>query len=154
MTPQNPTSLEQTAKAILVALACSNPQCACQRSAVRGAGRTHCPVHSDPGPSLNVEVRGDKVLWKCHAGCAQDAVTAALRDRRLLPEPVRGLTLDDLASAKRLSRTFLESVSVSEVIVHGKPRVRIDYADERGQLQAVRYRVEPGWRVLELSHGR
>ncbi len=46
-----------------------------------------CPAHDDKRPSLSVSEGGDgRALVHCHAGCAPEAITAAL-----------GLTLDDLA---------------------------------------------------------
>lgn len=49
---------------------------------VRPAGAGYsakCPAHQDNSPSLSVSVKDDgKVLLKCHAGCAQQDVLAAL----------------------------------------------------------------------------
>jgi hypothetical protein len=43
-----------------------------------------CPAHDDENPSLHLSIGdSDKLLVKCHAGCAQDAVLAALTDRGL-----------------------------------------------------------------------
>lgn len=43
-----------------------------------------CVAHEDRTPSLSIGVGGDgKLLFKCHAGCAQDAVMDALRARGL-----------------------------------------------------------------------
>jgi len=49
----------------------------------------HCPAHDDRRPSLSVRVVGDRVLVKCHTGCSQAAVIAALRDRGLWPGQAR-----------------------------------------------------------------
>ena len=47
-----------------------------------------CPVHEDETPSLSLTDREDGgVLVHCHAGCSQDDVIAALRQRGLWPEP-------------------------------------------------------------------
>ena len=35
-------------------------------------------VHNDPTPSLNVEMKAGEVVWRCHGGCEQKAVLAAL----------------------------------------------------------------------------
>lgn len=44
----------------------------------------HCPAHDDQEPSLSITANHDgKVLFRCHAGCDQDAVIDALRARRL-----------------------------------------------------------------------
>lgn len=47
-----------------------------------GAGwMARCPAHEDSTPSLSIsETRDGKLLVYCHAGCSQDAVTAALRE--------------------------------------------------------------------------
>jgi putative DNA primase/helicase len=44
-----------------------------------------CPAHEDCTPSLSLRNGDDgRVLWKCFAGCSQDAVHAALIERGLL----------------------------------------------------------------------
>ena len=43
-----------------------------------------CPVHEDRSPSLSIsEGKDGKVLVRCHAGCAQRDLIAALQERRL-----------------------------------------------------------------------
>lgn len=42
-----------------------------------------CPAHDDKNPSLSVSQTAGRVLVRCHGGCAQDAVLAALRARGL-----------------------------------------------------------------------
>lgn len=42
-----------------------------------------CPAHVDDKHSLSVSEDNGKVLVKCHAGCSQDAVLSALKDRGL-----------------------------------------------------------------------
>ena len=56
-----------------------------------GAGwMAHCPAHDDCTPSLSVrDSTNGKVLLRCHAGCEQERVIAALRSRGLWRE--RGL---------------------------------------------------------------
>ena len=75
------------AKRVTTALACGRYGCPCQKTGQNGHGNTHCPAHDDQQPSLSVSHKGDKLLFKCHAGCSQTAVTGSLRDRQLLPEP-------------------------------------------------------------------
>lgn len=43
-----------------------------------------CPAHDDRKPSLSIAEGDDRsVVVKCFAGCSQDAVIAALRERGL-----------------------------------------------------------------------
>jgi putative DNA primase/helicase len=49
-----------------------------------GSWTVRCPVHEDRTPSLSVSAaKGGKVLVRCHAGCDQHDVIAALRARGL-----------------------------------------------------------------------
>jgi 5S rRNA maturation endonuclease (ribonuclease M5) len=51
---------------------------------------TLCPAHDDRNtPNLDIDIKGDMVLYTCRAGCAQDAVTAAMR--------AHGITHEDLS---------------------------------------------------------
>jgi putative DNA primase/helicase len=45
-----------------------------------------CPAHDDRTPSLSLRDAGNKVLVRCHAGCDQERVIAALRKRGLWRE--------------------------------------------------------------------
>jgi putative DNA primase/helicase len=48
------------------------------------SGSCKCPAHEDSSPSLSVSETADgRVLVKCHAGCTQDKVIAALKSRGL-----------------------------------------------------------------------
>ncbi len=49
-----------------------------------GGWIARCPAHEDRKPSLSItEAKGGKVLVRCHAGCEQARVIAALRSRGL-----------------------------------------------------------------------
>ena len=48
-----------------------------------GSWMCRCPAHDDHSPSLSLTDRGGRVLFRCHAGCAQSAVLAALQSGRL-----------------------------------------------------------------------
>lgn len=57
------------------------------------AGRWHgsyglacCPAHDDHNPSMAITDGEDRLLVRCHAGCDQAAVIAALKDKGLWPE--------------------------------------------------------------------
>lgn len=72
------------------ALKCATSRfCACQAPPNKqGRALRHCPAHEDARPSLSIAVGGDgKLLWKCHAGCTQERVLAALRRAGVLPDP-------------------------------------------------------------------
>jgi DNA primase len=44
-----------------------------------------CPAHNDHNPSLSIKVTSDgKILWHCFAGCSQQEVYKALKERGLL----------------------------------------------------------------------
>jgi putative DNA primase/helicase len=48
------------------------------------------PAHDDHKPSLSIrDADGGKVLVRCHAGCEQEQVIAALRSRGLWTENSR-----------------------------------------------------------------
>lgn len=48
-------------------------------SRIPGKYSTNCPAHDDSRPSLSITIKDDgKPIWKCHAGCSQEAVQAAL----------------------------------------------------------------------------
>ena len=67
------------ATAIREAFRCGRQGCTCARS--RNA--THCPAHDDDKPSLVVSEGQGKTLVHCKAGCSQDAVIGALKERGL-----------------------------------------------------------------------
>jgi len=49
-----------------------------------GGWTARCPAHDDRTPSLSIrDADGNKVLVRCHAGCDQEHVIAALRQRGL-----------------------------------------------------------------------
>ena len=54
------------------------------------AWMARCPAHDDREPSLSIaDVDNSKVLVRCHAGCEQERVIAALRGRGLWAENAR-----------------------------------------------------------------
>ncbi len=59
-----------------------------------------CPAHNDNNPSLSIREKDGRVLVRCHAGCAQGDVIAALRDLGLWPE--RG----ELAAGDRIEAVY------------------------------------------------
>jgi putative DNA primase/helicase len=55
-----------------------------------GGWTARCPAHDDRNPSLSIRDAGGKLLVRCHAGCEQERVIAALRGRGLWTENRRG----------------------------------------------------------------
>lgn len=50
-----------------------------------------CPAHDDKNPSLSIsEGAGGKVLYRCHAGCEQSALLAAVRALTIREAPSNG----------------------------------------------------------------
>ena len=140
---------------IVRALQCEDPNCACRRNGTR-KHPLHCPAHADRTPSLSLTERGGKLLFYCFAGCTQDAIIKALKQKRLIgggiDPPVGGVTalhalqgaaglaLQALADAKQLPVDELRSYGLSDTKHSGVPAVRIPYADGQGDVVAVRFR--------------
>lgn len=113
-----------SASPLLDALRCSKTGCDCLR-ALPGKGNVHCPAHSDSKPSLSVAEDAGKVLVHCYAGCAQEAVIAALRKLGLWPEPWRKGDHRPKARAKALETRYeVRDVDGQVIAVH----VRMDGA--------------------------
>ena len=65
-----------------------------------GQGWTaRCPAHDDREPSLSIRDADGKVLVRCHAGCDQRDVIAALKERGLW-DARSARSLRDIASAQ------------------------------------------------------
>jgi putative DNA primase/helicase len=69
---------------IRAALTCDKPGCVCHKR----NGNSHCPSHEDANPSLSVTTENGKVLVHCNAGCEQDSIVTALKDRKLWPSMI------------------------------------------------------------------
>lgn len=110
---------------LIEALQCAETSCACHRNGT-AEHLVHCPSHDDKHPSLSVNAEGEKVLVHCHAGCTQESVIDALRERSLWGgaevsvkgvtalHPSAGLTLAGVSSAKKGGEA---AVSVKDVTV-------------------------------------
>jgi len=120
---------------------------------------------------LALTERDGKLLWHCFGGCSQEAVAEALRDRGLLNgrgasscigNPVKsvkscemrvksredavkdceaGLTVAELATAKKLPEAFLRSLGLRDVRLPNGKAVAIPYLNEYGSEIALRYRL-------------
>jgi P4 family phage/plasmid primase-like protien len=100
-----------------------------------------CPGHNDHDPSLSIREDNGKLLLVCRAGCPQERVIAALRERRLWSKPNgnatgwQGLTLEQYAQAKRLPADFLQKefgLSTSERGYRNAPCVEQPYLGQPG----------------------
>jgi hypothetical protein len=80
-----------------------------------------------------------KPLLKCHAGCSQAAVIAALQERGIWPR-ANGITVAELAAAKRLPETLMRESGFADDELGGRPVIRMDYRGADGGLICVRYR--------------
>ena len=135
----NNSHVPLTAESIANALGCGQSGCTCSRPTGDG-WMTHCPAHDDEHPSLSVSEKNGKVLVKCFAGCFQDQVITALKERGLWPSgngnqaKPRGLTLQQLADAKRLPVESLKKWGVTDVDYKGRPAVYIPYQDLEGKI--------------------
>lgn len=75
-----------TGHELIAALQCGKPRCACAQGR-----RVHCPApgshkHGDANPSLGVGDSAGRALVRCYAGCSQDDVINALKERGLWGE--------------------------------------------------------------------
>src|SRR5262245_14821148 len=116
-----------------------------------GSGFTaRCPAHQDQNNSLSVTEADDRILLKCFAGCdfKQIATAMGLQESDFFKEKPKtarankgGLTLDQLANAKKLPVEFLKLLGLKDWIYEEKPAVLIPYLDETGQQLVWRYRI-------------
>jgi AAA domain len=108
-------------------------------NAASGKGTARCPVHGDRTPSLSVAEKDGIVLVHCHAGCEQEDVLAALRERGLWPE------LPRFEPAPRLQVPKMNGTSAlkAEVGVPTRIAAQYDYTDEQGNLLFQALRLEP-----------
>lgn len=74
-------------------------------SSHNGHFNARCPAHEDRSPSLTIS-NGDngKILVHCHAGCDQETVIAALKIRRLWPQPESKIKPKN--SKRRIAATY------------------------------------------------
>jgi hypothetical protein len=117
-----------------------------------------CPAHDDSEPSLHLSESPDgMLLWKCFAGCPQDAVQrelerlAGIQPATARPIPPRRnagrqpataqaqpLTLAALANAKRLDAERLRAWGLTDLQAGG---IEIPYRNADGEIACIRYRL-------------
>lgn len=99
---------------------------------------TVCPAHDDNGPSLTVtEGHGGRLLVKCHAGCSQQSVIDALRDRDLWPKKT--------AKTWRVLKHVPDDIQPPSTMEHyklGKPSFKWKYQDYQGRTVGYIYRFD------------
>lgn len=88
----------ECARLIVNEQTCGRNGCPCLPTQRRGHGLTHCVVHQDHTPSLNVTVKGDLLLVTCHAGCAQDDIVTSLKAAEMWPETERRDTRPEIVA--------------------------------------------------------
>jgi hypothetical protein len=122
-----------------------------------GTWMARCPAHDDREPSLPIaDAKDGKVLVRCHAGCDQERVIAALRALGLWGENPRGSILHAArrahAEGKSDPDTFRRTQSAlaiwqSATPAQGKP-VKIYLTADLPIPDAHRYRVHPAFADL------
>ena len=112
-------------------------------SHIKGSGRrfdAQCPAHEDRNPSLSIKDTDDRVLLKCHAGCATEEVARAL-----------GLEMADLferddgfaADLEKQRRRSDEREPVARMARPAQPtKTHYPYYDEHGTLLFETVRTE------------
>ena len=118
----------------------------------------YCPAHDDQNASLSLTEKADgTLLWKCFAGCSQDAVQRELErlagieretahpippsrrdETRETAKPFRNFGIDEYARAKGLDAEQLRAWGLTDLQGGG---VEIPYRNADGELHAVRYRT-------------
>jgi hypothetical protein len=94
------------------------------RRLANGGYMARCPVHDDTNPSLSLREENGKLLWKCFAGCSQEAVQRELERRVGIPretdrpsgqEDYTPVKLDELADAFELTAEKLRAYGVRDI---------------------------------------
>jgi hypothetical protein len=122
----------------------------------RSRGMCRCPAHEDRTPSLSVTLGSRAILFHCFAGCANEAVLAALAQRGIKPatlfdgrsEPARAVRSDE-APSENVQRLWREAACLTgspaerylaqRWIVAGSPDLRFLARTPLGPKGAVRF---------------
>lgn len=114
--------------------------------------QARCPAHDDNGPSLSL-LEGDdgRVLLHCHAGCATEAVVAAMglsmgdlfppSDKPHRPPPAPGVSRRELHSAAEFESSIIFILKCDAR--RGRPISQIDM--RRGQVARKRLALARGF---------
>ena len=110
----------------------------------KGGHQAKCPAHDDGSPSLSIDVKNNKILLKCHAGCKNEDILYSLqvgKDALFLDESANfaqsKITLESLAENKRIPLSFLLELHINN---DGGGKVRIPYFHENGEEGRARLR--------------
>jgi hypothetical protein len=124
----------------------------------------HCPAHDDANPSLSLTEKADgTLLWKCFAGCSQEAVREALERlagiqpataRPIAPRngrtgkrstpPYRPVRLAELAEYKQLDAEKLRAWHAHDIRYAPEAPyggIAIPYRNANGDLHTIQYRL-------------
>ncbi|TLM66291.1 MAG: hypothetical protein FDZ69_06530 [Deltaproteobacteria bacterium] len=117
-----------------------------------------CPAHNDRSPSLSIDVKDGKLLYRCMAGCDQRAVGDALKLRNLFP----GKKAPSITSARVEREVWQPVMPVPNSaplpptghFKNGNPSARWQYRDVAGKLlgEICRFNKQGGGKeVLPLT---
>lgn len=86
-------------------------------------------------------IAGDEPRNRATAYAPQIQPPVAASDATGATRQPQGITLAELAAAKRLPVDFLRNLGLTDFKYNGRPAVRIPYANEVGEIVAVRFRL-------------
>ena len=135
------------AQAIRSALRCGRPGCACARGA-----RVHCPAHGDQHPSLSLDVKEGRVVFRCHARCPQGRVLEELVRRGLWPSKNPGTPVVRTRYELRDEHGVLVAIHVREDLPGGRKKLWWERPDGRKGLGGMRVTELPLYGVDRLNN--
>ena len=96
-------------------------------------GMCRCPAHDDRNPSLHVtQGQCGKLLVKCHAGCSQDDVIAALKRQGVWPKTANHKLKPRHDDAEEEDERLIKAHGIVRVAAEAKARPPSDYLRGRG----------------------
>ena len=133
---------------------------------VRSSGNGYvalCPCHEDTDPSLSLDERNGKVLFRCHAGCSQETLVQHFKDSGVWPgvkegrqelPPIPKTKIKELQEALKAEQKahLKKSRGLSDEVIDRyqlglhERRVTIPVLDNSGQCRNIRRWLDPGLR--------
>lgn len=101
-------------------------------------GKARCPAHQDSSPSLSISPGRKAVLFKCFAGCPQDAILAALKSHGPIERPT---SIDDRPLERRDLTGLVRQLWDKALPLAGTPAER--YLESRRILHSTIGRYAP-----------